>query len=145
MRFEDFVAFRDAWAVSGSSNIGTPIEIEKLVGKVSERKWEKVKISGKFANTLNMQDEELVRLCKEKKAAEIRPFRKLDEPAKTRTIQSYETTSYIRCSWIDSFFADYNGSMEWTTLGMSAHARAASYNKIAELMKTGQFVALSTD
>lgn len=135
--FAQFVRFRDTWATPGASTHGTP--------SIISIKGEKTKVRGKFANTLSMTDDEIVKLCHRGDPAVIRPFRKVDEPVKTRVVQAYDLPSYIRCSYVDFFISNLNASTVWTTLGMSVKERAESRLRLSLRLRQKNITAVSTD
>jgi len=136
--FEEFVEFRDAWALPGACTIGSPA---KLLVRGQPRR-----VRGKFANLLATPAPELARDAVRLRPALIYPFRKADEPAKTRVVQSYDTYSYLRCSYLDHFFTSYNGSgTPWTTLGLSASGRSEMNARIAGLLSSRDTYGVSID
>jgi len=129
--FEQFIRFRDNWALPGASTAGTPTLIQ--IGNYTSKPR---KIRGKFANTLSYTDEQLSAEALAGHPARIFPFRKADEPTKTRVVQSYDMWSYLRCSYAESFFEDYNAHGEWTTAGMSVAQRAEARIRLLSHLKT---------
>lgn len=113
-RFDDWVKFRDNWAIMGSSNIGKKIEI-------STNGFDKTsKINSKFTNTLLYTDEQLIRMLHEYRPHEIRPFLKNNESAKARIVIGYDTLSYIRCSYLESLIKNLNPEEDiWTSVGFN--------------------------
>lgn len=111
-RFDDWVKYRDNWAIMGSSNIGKKLIIEtKGFDDVS-------KINSKFTNTLLYTDEQLLKLLHSYRPHEIRPFLKDNESAKARIVIGYDTLSYIRCSYLEGLIKNLNGENDiWTSVG----------------------------
>jgi hypothetical protein len=66
-----------------------------------------------------MSDDSIYNECCTLTKTVVRPFVKPDEPAKTRTVQSYDTYSLIRNSYLECVIADYNGGGKWTSVGMN--------------------------
>ncbi|BBD50443.1 RNA-dependent RNA polymerase [Pythium polare RNA virus 1] len=119
--FADWVRFRDNWTVPGACNIGKHAILEvRRPGRGVKR----AKAGGKLGKTLCLSDQELVRLATERCGAQILPFRKEDEPVKTRVVFGYDTRSYLRCSYADAFLGDLNANGSWTPLGCSVADRA---------------------
>lgn len=135
--FAQFIRFRDSWALPGASTHGEPAQV-RIRGKNR-------RVRGKFANTLSMTDEELVSLAKTEGPAVIYPFRKMDEPVKTRVVQSYDLPAYLRCSYADSLIQNYNGNKVWTTMGMRPEARAMARSRLMGFLKTKGYYAVSLD
>lgn len=111
-RFDDWVKYRDNWAIMGSSNIGRKLIIEtKGFDDVS-------KINSKFTNTLLYSDKQLLELLHSYRPHEIRPFLKDNESAKARIVIGYDTLSYIRCSYLEGLIKNLNGENDiWTSVG----------------------------
>ena len=135
--FEQFIEFRDAWALPGASTLGKPSEL--LV------KGKKRRVRGKFANLVSVSDREIVRTCLDRQPARIYPFRKADEPVKTRVIQAYDTNSYLRCSYADYMLGRYNDSTVWTTMGLSLKDRAHTRLELELAQRAGGYSAVSLD
>nr|UXL82819.1 RNA-dependent RNA polymerase [Conidiobolus chlamydosporus totivirus 2] len=115
--FEQYVHFRDSWAVGGVSNMGEPAELEfQGRGKISKYK-------NKWFSSLSMTDEEIVEQCLKKEYVDVYPFNKKDEPAKARTVQAYDTTSIIRCSYMETAVANWNGLSQWTSVGLDTRQK----------------------
>lgn len=124
--FEQFVEFRDEYALAGASTHGAGLVLEIRKGKTVKRKT----VKGKFSSLVGLKDEDIVELALQDEAARVFPFRKIDEPAKTRVVQSYDTRSFIRCSWLSYLLSSYNTHGTWTTLGMSRKERAVARAEI---------------
>lgn len=135
--FDDFIRFRDAWALPGACTHGTPALLQ-VRGRVR-------RVRGKFASLLGWTDAEIAAAARRGDPARIYPFRKLDEPAKTRVVQSYDVFSYLRCSYLDAMIGDYNGSEVWTTLGMNSSQRAELSASIFGLLQQPGTSAVSID
>lgn len=111
-RFDDWVKYRDNWAIMGSSNIGKKMEI------VTDGFKKSSKINSKFTNTMLYTDEQLLRMLHEYRPHEIRPFLKDNESAKARIVIGYDTLSYIRCSFLESLIKNLNPEEDyWTSVG----------------------------
>jgi hypothetical protein len=124
--FRDWVRFRDGWAGPGACDVGKRVVLE--VQRSS--KTETIRIGSKCGRTLGMTDDELIALMLEEAGSQIRPFRKTDEPVKTRAVFGYPMASYLRCSYADTFLGNYNKNGVWTTLGCSSLERAQLRNDI---------------
>lgn len=113
-RFDDWVRFRDNWAIMGSSNIGKKLVIETPGFKDTS------KINSKFTNTLLYTDEQLLKMLHEYRPHEIRPFLKDNESAKARIVIGYDTLSYIRCSFLEGLIRNFNNGEDiWTSVGFN--------------------------
>jgi hypothetical protein len=136
--FEDFVSFRDAWSTPGAST---------LPGKAVLRASDgyEIKVKGKFASALEYSDSELVRLALEHKGAIVRPFRKIDEPVKTRVVYGYDFLSFLRCSWIDSLVGDMEAGGSWLPVGYSRRQKADMRLEIMRRLRVGNEWAVSLD
>jgi hypothetical protein len=142
-----FIEFRDEYSLPGAATHGSPAKVEVTkAGKVKTKS-----VRSKFANLVCMSDEEIADMVNEKGGAIIFPFRKIDEPAKTRVVQSYDTRSFVRCSYLTSFIGDYNAGLLWTTLGMERVQRASarvvftSLNKDTDLIGSERMEKASLD
>lgn len=113
-RFDDWVKYRDNWAIMGSANIGKKMEI-------STQGFDKTsKINSKFTNTMLYTDEQLIKMLHEYRPHEIRPFLKDNESAKARIVIGYDTLSYIRCSYLEGLVKNLNGEADiWTSVGFN--------------------------
>ncbi|BBJ21451.1 CP-RdRp fusion protein [Pythium splendens RNA virus 1] len=122
--FSDLVSFRDEWANPGASTFGSnaKLEVSRIVR--GQRKTRKVRLRNKWFKALAFTDEEVVKECLAGAPNLVRPFRKQDEPAKTRTVQCYDTRSLIRCTYMNQAISDLNGYGTWTTLDMDATERS---------------------
>lgn len=114
LNFKQFISFRDPWSVGGTSTEG-----KKLEFVVTDRfgKSKILKQNDKFANLLTYSDQDIYDACMSSTGSFVRTFVKADEPARARLVQSYDTWSFIRCSYIESFIKDYNSSGLWTSMG----------------------------
>nr|UHS72506.1 MAG: putative RNA-dependent RNA polymerase [Totiviridae sp.] len=124
---QDFIHFRDNWTIPGACSIGSSalLEVRRRGG------WKRVRASGKLGKTVEMSDVEIVKAARAREPAVVRPFRKVDEPVKTRAVYAYDTRSYLRCSWLSSFLGDYNAYGTWTPLGTGRRTRATQRLDIA--------------
>ena len=137
--FSKFIEFRDTWGLMGAATMGRPAEVYV--------KGKRQRVRGKFPSLLCMSDAEIITAARAARPALIYPFRKPDEPVKTRVVQSYDTCSYLRCSYADWMIADYNGAGAgaWTTLGMTQEHRAWWRFNLSTRLRSGEFVAVSLD
>nr|USL98313.1 RNA-dependent RNA polymerase [Phytophthora castaneae RNA virus 3] len=118
--FSEWVRFRDNWSAPGACSIGEAADVViEANGTVQN-----VRARGKFGKTLRMSDEELKEAAFLACPAQVSPFRKIDEPVKTRAVYAYDTRSYLRCSYVSDLMGDYNTYGIWTPLGCSNMARA---------------------
>jgi len=152
--FGQFMEFRDAWGLSGASTEGTPIKIAmcktdvnmKKAGPVDGKDWKRTSLRGKFANSLGSSEEELVLSALTEHPMLLYPFRKEDEPARTRGVISADSRSYRRCAYVDKILvADYNGKKLWTTLGLSPLRKAESRSALYALNARKEVYAVSLD
>jgi hypothetical protein len=116
--FEDYISFRDAWAVGGSSVQGTA----KYVGGSDTRRG--IRVKDKWYALSHLEDREIVERCLSEEETIVKPFVKIDEPAACRTVQSYDTFSIIRCSFLDEALGNRNHGGSWTTLGAGLQEKA---------------------
>lgn len=113
-RFDDWVRYRDNWAIMGSANIGKKMEIETYGFDRSS------KINSKFTNSMLYTDDQLLKMLHEYRPHEIRPFLKNNESAKARIVIGYDTLSYIRCSYLEGLIKNLNGESDiWTSVGFN--------------------------
>jgi hypothetical protein len=118
--FEDFVSFRDGWAMPGASVQGTAKKVQ-VVGSDGSRK--SLRVKDKWFALSHLDDDEIVRRCWGKEKTIVRPFVKQDEPAACRTVQCYDTWSIIRTSFIEQGLGDLNGKGQWTSIGLGSEDR----------------------
>lgn len=117
--FQAFLDFRDNWTGPGACNLGKAA----ILAISSRGKTKNVKVRSKLGNLAGTTTQELFEWCTEKKGAQIKPFRKEDEPIKTRAVFGYDVRSFLRCAYVDHFFGDYNKNGTWTPLGCSTLQR----------------------
>lgn len=111
-KFDDWVRFRDNWAIMGSSNVGKKLVIQTPGFKDVSR------VNSKFTNTLLYTDDQLIKMLHEYRPHEIRPFLKDNESAKARIVIGYDTLSYIRCSFLEGLIKNFNNGEDiWTSVG----------------------------
>jgi hypothetical protein len=115
--FEEFVSFRDAWALPGASIQGTAKKAQIVDSKGGRRS---IRVKDKWFATAHMTDEQIVTECKKEQMTLVRPFVKQDEPAACRTVQCYDTWSLVRASYIDQAIGDLNQNGLWTSVGMGS-------------------------
>jgi hypothetical protein len=125
--FEEFVSFRDAWALPGASVQGTAKKVQ-IVGSDKSRK--EIRVKDKWFATAHLTDDEIIKQCKSDKEVVVRPFVKQDEPAACRTVQCYDTWSLVRCSYLDQAIGDLNAHGEWTSVGMGSEEKQRLRRKI---------------
>jgi hypothetical protein len=143
MSFEQFVAFRDAWANPGSSTLGKSAELEVTTKKKGRLTRKVTKLRTKWFKALSFSDARLAQLALEQSGGcVVRPFLKKDEPAKARTVQSFDTLSILRTSYLLEGLKSYNGKCVWTTLEMTQEEKAAMRRQV--LAKDGH-VRVCTD
>jgi len=110
--FKEFVSYRDSWAQTGVSDLGEPCIVEES-GK--ERK-----VKSKWFAGLSLSDAEIVEECLKGTPAVTKSFLKVDEPARARVVQAYDTRSIIRCSYLEECISSFNGSSSWTSIGFGS-------------------------
>jgi len=125
--FDEFVSFRDAWALPGASVQGTAKKVVIGVGR-TERK---IRVKNKWFAMLGDSDYKIAKDCFSGKRVRVRPFVKEDEPAACRTVQCYDTYSLIRCSYIDQGIADLNEGGFWTSVGLGDEKKAEMRRNLA--------------
>lgn len=140
--FAEFVKFRDAWANPGASTYGKTARIRAYVRKKGKMSYKELTLRNKWFKALVATDEQLTRDCLAGKPAIVKPFRKLDEPAKSRTVQCFDTRSLIRSAYLCEGIKEYNGSKIWTTLESSSRDKMRLRRRL--LRKDGDF-RLCTD
>jgi hypothetical protein len=111
---EDFVSFRDAYALPGASVQGTA---KKVSFTDDAGRKASLKVKNKWFALSHLSDSDI---CGKLSTtyAEVKPFIKQDEPAACRTVQCYDTWSLIRCSYLEQSLLDYNSHGFWTTIGL---------------------------
>lgn len=111
--FEAYVGFRDAWANEGASTYGkaTNLAIDKGLKGVKN-----FKLRNKWFKALGKTDRMIYLDCIRPSRAQVKPFKKIDEPARSRTVQCFDTRSLIRTSYLGEAISSYNGREAWTTL-----------------------------
>jgi len=152
--FGQFMEFRDAWGLAGASTEGTPVKIAmcrpdvklETAGPVDGADWKRTSLRGKFVNNLASTEEELISSALTEHPLLLYPFRKEDEPARTRGVISTDSRSYRRCAYVDKIMvADYNGKKLWTTLGLSPTRKAESRSSLHALNSRKDIFAVSLD
>lgn len=136
---DDFVKYRDNWNLMGSATIGIPMKISTPGFRKPTR------IGSKTTNLLYYSDEKLLKKLREYKGHIIRPFLKTDEAAKSRVVIGYDTLSYIRCSYLETFISSFNGCDKWTTVGDGPVNLFEIRDKINENIKTHTYQMVCTD
>jgi len=137
----EWISFRDRWTGPGACNLGSPAVLEvDAKGTVS-----RVKARGKLGSTLCLSDADLRREVLAERGAQVTPFRKIDEPVKTRVVYGYDTRSYLRCGYVDEFIRDYNAHGIWTPLGCNSETRSAQKLECLTRLKLGKDRAVSLD
>nr|UXL82823.1 RNA-dependent RNA polymerase [Conidiobolus lamprauges totivirus 1] len=140
--FEQFVAFRDAWANPGVSNLGSAAKITfKCDNQLKDRV---VKNKNKWFASLSMSDEQIVEECNSTRV-EVKPFIKKDEPARARTIMAYDTRSIIRCSYMEEAVKSWNGNGLWTSVGMTPADKLSLRERIVAFNGQRDLVKICTD
>lgn len=129
-KFDEFVKFRDAWANSGASTFGTTASVSVSGIRHGKRFEKTLKLRNKWFKALSLSDKHITDACLKGDPALVRPFRKIDEPGKARTVQCFDTQSIIRCSYLLEGLKAYNGSKEWTTLEMKPQEKAVMRRKL---------------
>jgi hypothetical protein len=117
--FASFVSFRDAWAAGGASVRGKP---KKVVFSFPGRRDVKSRLNDKWYALAHCTDEQILNRCMDKSIVLVRPFVKKDEAAACRTVQSYDTYSIIRCSYLEQAIGSLG---DWTSIGYSVAQRVA--------------------
>nr|WMI51970.1 RNA-dependent RNA polymerase [Phytophthora dsRNA virus 1] len=143
--FSEFVSFRDAWANPGASTMGKPAKIEVSRIRRGRRDVRDIKVTNKWFKALSMTDAEVETQCLSGKPARVRPFRKMDEPAKARTVQCFDTNSLIRSSYMLEAIKSLNGRRKWTTVGMTAQEKMQFRRKLFMKMDDPDSYLVCTD
>jgi hypothetical protein len=137
--FDDFVKYRDNWNLMGSATIGIPMKISTPGFRKATR------IGSKTTNLLYYDDEKLLKELRTYKGHIIRPFLKTDEAAKSRVVIGYDTLSYIRCSFLETFIESFNGADKWTTVGDGPVPLFEIRDKVNDNIKTNKYQMVCTD
>ncbi len=143
--FEQFVHFRDAWSQAVSSVSGKAAKIRFT----NSGKSKTIRSKPKWFALYHLHDSQITEKCFDSSYVEVKPFVKPDEPAATRTVQSYDTFSLIRNtfslirnSYLETMIYDYNAHGSWTTMGMNHKDKSRLR---AALMRDDKLIRLCTD
>lgn len=128
--FDQYISFRDNWNIDGASTVGTPLEITFS----SNNRVKKRKFNTKYLSLLIYTDDELVSHALSHNSGISKPFLKKDESAKARTVIGYDTWSYLRCSYLESFI-DIKGEDYWSTLGANPINKLYARNQICQAIR----------
>lgn len=121
--FDQYVRFRDRWCNPGASTLGRATKL-RVHTKRGDREYEKkFSLRNKWFKALGMSDKVIADKARAGAPALVRPFRKVDEPAKARTVQAFDTLSLLRSSYMAEAIDKFNGRGVWTTMEMSAAER----------------------
>lgn len=137
--FAQFVSLRDHWTNSGSSTYGTTVKVNIKTGGTKSKS---ISIRNKWFKTLGHSDSELIKASLSSRSTEVRPFRKLDEAAKTRMVQGYDTLSILRVSYLEECFKSYNPEVPWTSCGFGPQQKLSMRE---ELLKDDGLYRVCTD
>lgn len=137
--FKEFVSMRDEWANPGSSSYG---ETAKVVINYRKTKSKKLSIRNKWFKTMDKSDDTIIKDALASDSTFVRPFRKSDEPAKTRMIQGYDTLSILRCTYLDYCFKSLNPAQAWTSTGFTPSQKVRMRT---ELLKNDGQTRICTD
>lgn len=139
--FRDFVSFRDAWSAGGVATSGKAC---KLIFKKGND-VRKIRVKNKWFANLIYDDDMLTEKCLDGGDTIVRPFVKEDEAAACRTVQSYDTFSFIRCCFLGQSIKSYNGHSSWTSIGLSDNQKFRLYKKILSYKGEGWFLCTDQD
>lgn len=140
--FKQFVRFRDAWCNPGASTLGNSAKIAVKTVKNGKEYVKKFSLRNKWFKALGLSDEIIEKKAREGAPALVKPFRKLDEPAKARTVQAFDTLSLLRSSYMSLAIDKFNGRGLWTTMEMSAGEKMQVRRK---LLRRDGLVRVCTD
>lgn len=142
--FKDFISYRDNWAVGSSCTDGKPLKlIDHKTGKSI------VHVKGKLFKLTCYSDHMIINNCRMNNDCLVGTFIKKDEPAKCRNIQNFDTYSFLRCSYIESFIHKYNNDMNaltyWTSIGLEPDKMSLLFEQYGKILKQGRVTAVSID
>lgn len=129
-----FIAFRDNWNIDGASTVGTPLQISFVSKFANKIRTYIRKFNTKFFSLLEYKDEELVNKALTIWQAVCKPFLKLDEAGKGRTVIGYDTWAYLRGSYLETFI-DTKGKEFWSTLKASPMRKLLARRHICNAIK----------
>jgi hypothetical protein len=137
--FDDFVKYRDNWNLMGSATLGIPMKIK------TEGFRKATRVASKTTNLIYYDDQTLLEQLKMYRGHVIRPFLKTDEAAKSRVVIGYDTRSYIRCSYLEQFIANFNGKSKWTTVGDAPESLYQVRDVVNKNIKSHELRMICTD
>lgn len=130
--YSDYIRFRDNWNVEGASTIGTPLTLEFASSRTR-------KINTKYLSLLSYSDDTLIAESLKQLNPISKPFMKKDEAFKARTVIGYDTWSYLRSSYLDSFI-DYSGVNVWSTLGADPNKKYKARQNICQAIADRKYM-----
>lgn len=135
--FEQFIADRGNWAISGASTLPKKSVTVKSVDARRGYVPQRVQMATKEMTAMFYSDEELVKMALDPEGGLVSyPFRKGDEPAKARVVVNHAIESYFRVSFLDHYIAK---PPDYTTLEKGTRATRDMYYKMQSLLKAGNW------
>jgi hypothetical protein len=129
--FEEYVAFRDGWATQGASTLNGAVTLAGPGGY-------KVRVKGKLASSLHLSDADLCARARTENVAKIKPFRKEDEPVKTRIVYGYDFFSFLRQSYCDGLVQTWEGVEPWMPVGYDMRKKAEMRIMLGSYLRSGK-------
>lgn len=131
-----FLSFRDNINIHGASTVGSPLVVGfyKDKDKLTTRKF-----NTKYFNALGDDDSALTEKSLTNLVAVCEPFLKLDEASKSRTVIAYDTYSFFRCSYLESFI-HIPGKEFWSTLEANPIRKNKARQSICQALRDRRYV-----